>query len=81
MDQARAEYAAEVKGKPPEIAAKILDGKLDKLYFSQRCLLDQVYIKDEKGQLSIKDLIKQAIVKVGENITVGRFVRFEVGKQ
>ncbi|MBI5359975.1 MAG: translation elongation factor Ts [Planctomycetes bacterium] len=81
IEELKAEYMQEVKGKPPEIAAKIVEGKLCKLFFSQKCLMEQVFIKDEKGTATIKDLIKQAIAKVGENIVVSRFSRFEVGKQ
>jgi elongation factor Ts len=63
--------------KPAEIIEKIVQGKLNKFY-QEVCLLDQVYIKDDK--LTIRQLISSAIAKIGENIKINRFVRFEVGK-
>ena len=63
--------------KPAEIVEKIVQGKLGKLY-EEVCLLDQVYIKDDK--LTIRQLIQSAIAKIGENIKVGRFTRYEIGK-
>ena len=63
--------------KPAEIVEKIVLGKLQKFY-GEVCLLDQVYIKDDK--ITIRQLIQSAIAKIGENIKVGRFARFEVGK-
>ena len=62
--------------KPPEIVAKIVEGKLSK-FFEEVCLLNQPYVKDDK--LSIQDLITAIIAKVGENIKVRRFARFELG--
>ncbi len=62
--------------KPPEIVAKIVEGKLNKFY-EEVCLLNQPYVKDDK--LSIHDLITSIIAKVGENIKVRRFARFELG--
>jgi elongation factor Ts len=63
--------------KPAEIIEKIVLGKLGKFY-EEVCLLDQIYIKDDK--ITIRQLIQSAIAKIGENIKVGRFARFEVGK-
>jgi elongation factor Ts len=63
--------------KPPEIMEKIVQGKLGK-YFEEICLLDQPYIRDDK--VKVKDLLTQAVAKIGENIKVGRFSRFEVGQ-
>jgi len=62
--------------KPPEILEKIVQGKLGK-FFEEVCLLDQPYIREEK--LKVRDLITQAIAKIGENIKIRRFVRYEVG--
>ncbi len=64
-------------GKPAEVLEKIIDGKMKK-YYSEVCLLDQEYIKDPK--VIIKDLVKNLISTIGENITVGRFSRFQIGK-
>jgi len=55
---------------------KILAGKLEKLY-TEVCLMQQTFIKNDK--LTIDDLLKDLIAKMGEKITVRRFVRFEVG--
>lgn len=70
-------YAAEVEhsGKPAEIVAKIVEGKLAK-YYSDVCLLNQTFIKDE--DITVEDHIKSAIAKLGENIKVRRFVRYSL---
>lgn len=71
-------YKAQAKqeGKPDNILEKIAEGKLNR-FFSEVCLLEQPFIKDTDK--SVEDIIKLAISKFGENITIGRFVRFEVG--
>lgn len=63
--------------KPPEILERIVQGKLGKFY-EEVCLLDQPYIRDDK--IKVKELIASYISKFGENIKVGRFARFELGK-
>lgn len=63
--------------KPPEIIEKIVQGKLNK-FFQEVCLLDQLFIKDDK--ISIKKLIASYIAKFGENIRIKRFARFEIGQ-
>jgi elongation factor Ts len=55
---------------------KIVQGKLGKFY-EEVCLLDQPYIRDDK--VKVRDLIAQAVAKIGENIKVRRFARFELG--
>ena len=70
-------HEAEAAGKPPEVAAKIIEGKLLKGVYSQRCLLDQPFINPAKFDGAVADLIKSKISKFGENLTVRRFVRFE----
>lgn len=65
------------EGKPEHIVEKIVEGRLNKFY-SERCLLEQPWIKDDSK--TIGDLIKEYITKLGENIRVKRFCRFEVGK-
>jgi elongation factor Ts len=64
--------------KPPEIMEKIVQGKLGK-FFEEVCLLDQPYIREDK--LKVRDLITQAVAKIGENIKVRRFVRYEIGQE
>ena len=68
-------FAKEVEGKPAEMKAKILEGKLS-AYFSERVLLDQPFIKNP--ELTIAGLISQAVQKFGEKIEVVRFVRYGV---
>jgi elongation factor Ts len=63
--------------KPPEIMDKIVSGKLSK-FFEEVCLLDQPYIREDK--IKVRDLITKLVAKMGENIKVGRFVRFEIGQ-
>jgi elongation factor Ts len=63
--------------KPPEIMDKIVQGKLGK-FFEEICLLDQPYIREDK--VKVRDLIAQAVAKIGENIKVGRFTRYEIGQ-
>ncbi len=72
-------FEKDLEGKKPEIAAKILEGKLGKGFFAQKCLLDQTFLNPAKFDGTISDMIKQKITKFGENITVRRFVRFEAG--
>jgi len=62
--------------KPPEIMEKIITGKLGKFY-SEVCLVDQTYIKDDK--ITIQQLISSFVAKTGENVRVGRFVRYVIG--
>ena len=67
----------EEQGKPPEVAEKMVDGKLNKI-LEEICLLDQVYIRDSK--LKISDLLNQLIAKLGENINIARFTRYQIGE-
>jgi elongation factor Ts len=66
-----------VKNKPENIIEKIVQGKLEKFY-SEVCLLDQPFVKDDK--ITIKDYLNELIGKIGENILIRRFVRFQVGE-
>jgi elongation factor Ts len=72
-------YRAQVVNKPPQVVEKILEGKLEKFY-SDMCLLEQVFIKDPDGKKKVKDLITEKIAKLGENIVVRRFARFQLGE-
>jgi len=69
-------YLQQCADKPERIQEKIVEGKLSKFY-EQMCLLKQEYIRDDSR--TVEELIKEAIVKLGENIEVGRFVRMEMG--
>jgi elongation factor Ts len=64
-------------GKPPEIAAKIVDGRMNKWY-AQVCLLEQPFVKDDSS--TVEEMVKGMISKTGENINVARFVRFQLGE-
>ena len=64
-------------GKPPDIADKIAEGRLEK-YYEEVCLLDQPYIRDMK--LTIDDLLKALIGKIGENMKIRRFARYQLGE-
>ena len=68
--------AAQVQGKPPAAVQKIVEGKLDK-YYSQVCLLDQPFVKNPEK--AIKDILTEKIAKLGENMQIRRFVRFQLG--
>ncbi|MEE8239830.1 MAG: translation elongation factor Ts [Nitrospirales bacterium] len=64
-------------GKPEAAWPKIVEGKLEKFY-EEQCLLEQPFIRDTN--ITIKDLVAQKIAKIGENITVRRFTRYELGQ-
>ncbi len=68
--------AAQVAGKPPAAIQKIIEGKLEK-YYSTVCLLDQPFVK--LPEKSVKDIITEKIAKIGENIQVRRFIRYQLG--
>lgn len=67
----------QVKGKPEKVMEKIIQGKLEKFY-SEVCLMDQPFIKDDK--VTIKECLATLVGKIGENIVIRRFVRFQVGE-
>lgn len=66
------------EGKPEKVIEKIVAGRLEKFY-QETCLLEQPFIKDMER--TVKDLIAEKIAKLGENIEVRRFARFEVGEE
>jgi len=63
-------------GKPEKMIDKIVEGKLNK-FFKENCLMDQLYIRDPK--ITIADLLNEMIAKMGENISIKRFARFQTG--
>ncbi|WP_228369405.1 translation elongation factor Ts [Leptospirillum ferriphilum] len=77
MDTARKKFEEEVQDKPEKVRGQIVQGKLDK-FMQEKCLLDQPYVKDPG--ILVKDLVAAAIAKLGENITVNRFSRFQIGE-
>src|SRR5512146_2969747 len=77
LGRERAVYEAQAKesGKPAAVIGKIIDGKLEKFY-TDTCLVDQIYIKDPDGKLRIRDVLKKA----GPNVVINRFVRYQLGE-
>jgi elongation factor Ts len=73
-------YRAQVKDKPPHVVEKIIEGKLEKFY-SEACLLEQIFVKDPEQKQRIRDIITEKIAKLGENIVLKRFVRFQLGEK
>ena len=79
LDKEREIFAAQLReeGKPDNIIGKIVEGKINK-YYSEICLLEQPWIKDDKQ--TIDDVVKAAAAKTGENIQVRRFIRYQLGQ-
>jgi len=77
LDRERGIYRDQVKDKPAQVIEKIVEGKLNSFY-EQVCLLDQPSIRDPK--LTIGQLVQAAIAKLGENVSIARFVRFKLGE-
>ena len=68
---------AQDSGKPDNIIEKIVSGRLEK-YLSEICLMDQKFVKNP--DLSIQDLLNELVAKMGENISIKRFARFQIGE-
>jgi elongation factor Ts len=64
-------------GKPENVIDKIVEGKLNKFY-QENCLLNQPYVRDT--DISIADLLNELIARIGENISIKRFVRYQIGE-
>jgi elongation factor Ts len=79
LDREKEIYRAQVTNKPPQVVEKIVEGKLEK-FFSDTCLLDQIFVKDPDQKKKIKDVVTEKVAKLGENIVVRRFVRFQLGE-
>ncbi len=77
VEKERAIYRKEASGKPAEIIEKIVDGKLAK-YYEGVCLLSQPFIKDPDK--SVGQLTGEMVAKIGENVVVRQFVRYELGQ-
>ncbi len=76
LEREKAVFFEQVKDKPEAVREKIIEGKLTKRY-EDICLLNQKFIKDDSR--TVQDLLTEFIAKIGENIIIRRFVRFEVG--
>ncbi|UCE55644.1 MAG: translation elongation factor Ts [Desulfobacterales bacterium] len=72
-------YQAQVAemGKPANVIEKIVEGKLNK-FFKDNCLLNQAYVRNP--DITISDFLNDLIAKIGENITIKRFVRYQIGE-
>jgi elongation factor Ts len=79
LEAQRAKFRTEAAatGKPENVLDKIVQGKVDK-YYDEVCLLRQPFVKDDK--IKVGDLVTAGIAKIGENIVVRRFVRYELGE-
>jgi elongation factor Ts len=79
LDKEREIYRAQAleSKKPEKVIDKIVEGKLERFY-SEVCLLEQTYIKD--GDLTVKEVLDALIGKIGENIQIRRFSRFQLGE-
>ncbi len=70
---------ARQQNKPEPVLQKIVEGQMGK-WFKEVCLLDQVWMRDSEGKKDIRGLLTDLIGKIGENIKIRRFVRYEVGE-
>lgn len=79
LERERAIYRTQAleAGKPQKVIDKIVEGKVERFY-SEVCLLEQTYVKD--ADLTIKELLDAIIGKIGENISIRRFARFQLGE-
>ena len=80
LEQERSIYAAQAanSGKPAQVIEKMVNGKVEK-FFADVCLLEQPFIKDPDKPVS--QLLSDAVAKLGENVVVRRFARFQLGEQ
>lgn len=80
LERERAIYETQAQeaGKPQKVIDKIVEGKMERFY-SEVCLTEQTYVRDP--DLTIKELVDAMIAKVGENITIRRFARFQLGER
>ena len=79
IDKERDIYRAQAAemGKPENVVEKIVEGKIQK-FFKDNCLLNQPYVRDP--DITVSDLLNELIAKIGENITIKRFVRYQIGE-
>ncbi len=79
VEKEREIYLEQARGqnKPENILERIVDGKLDK-FFQESCLLEQAYVKDP--QKTIKEYLTETIARMGENISISRFIRYQLGE-
>ncbi len=73
-------YRAQAKesGKPEKVVEKMVEGKMEK-YFKESCLMEQAYVKNP--DITITDLLNEKLAQIGENITIRRFTRYQLGEE
>lgn len=79
IESEKAIFRSQLSPQQEKVADKILVGKLDKFY-QENCLLEQVDVRDSNAKKAIGDLISDLSAKIGEKVTLRRFVRFELGE-
>ena len=84
VDPAKLDHEREVlrkqaleEGKPEKIVEKMVEGRIQK-YYKEVCLMEQPFVKDPDK--SIEDIVKEKIAKIGEKISIRRFVRYQLGE-
>jgi elongation factor Ts len=79
LDREKAIYVDQAKqtGKPDNVTEKIVEGKMNK-FLKENCLMQQAYVRNP--DITIADLLNELIAKIGENISIKRFVRFQIGE-
>jgi len=80
VEEEKKKYEGDTKGKPPQIAEKILEGKLEKNLYAQKCLLHMPFPKEDKFKGTYGDFLKSKVAVLKENIVLRRFIRMEVGR-
>ncbi|MDQ8184176.1 translation elongation factor Ts [Pelagicoccus sp. SDUM812002] len=78
VEKEREVAASQAEGKPAAAVQKIIEGKLNK-YYSTVCLLDQPFVKDDSK--TVQDVLTEQISKLGENMKIRRFVRYQIGEE
>ena len=78
VEREKEKYRAEVMDKPSHIVEKIVEGKMNKFFFAEKCLLEQPFVKDP--DVTVGHYLKQKIGELRENIVIRRFVRYSMGE-
>jgi elongation factor Ts len=73
-----AQMGEEIKGKPENMLEKIIEGRLNKKFFMETCLLEQPFVKEPEK--SVEQILNELVAKIGEKIVVRRFVRYALGE-
>ena len=79
LDREKEIYKGQVAEKPANVIDKIVEGKIEKFY-SDVCLVDQLFVKDPEGKKKVRDIIADTAKQVGGNIKIRRFLRFQLGE-